>query len=65
MSVKESSGARLSEIRLPVTVPVALMARVRALADRDCATIASTARRLIALGVAREVPERAGAPQAR
>lgn len=51
---KEIHSARLSEVRLPVTVPEHLAVRLRALADRDCATVASTARRLIALGIARE-----------
>jgi hypothetical protein len=50
----DSTRARVSEVRVPVTIPEPLAAQLRQLAARDCSTLAATARRLIAHGVARE-----------
>jgi hypothetical protein len=45
----------LSDVRLPVTIPEALAVRLRELADRDCSSVAATARRLLARGIEREI----------
>jgi hypothetical protein len=46
----------LSEVYLSVPMPEALAKRLRLKADHECNSMAATARRLIALGIAREVP---------
>lgn len=46
----------LSEVYVSVPMPDDLAGRLRQVADRDYSTVAATARRLIALGVARELP---------
>lgn len=57
-SNRQSSSSRysgtLSDVRVPVTVPQPLAVELRKLAERDCSTIAATARRLLANGVERE-----------
>lgn len=47
----------LSETTLSVPMPEFLAQRLRLQAARECSSVASVARRLIALGVARETPE--------
>ena len=45
----------LSDVRLPVTIPETLAVRLRELAERDCSSVAATARRLLARGIEREI----------
>ena len=46
----------LSEVSLSLTVPLPLATKLRHLAEQDCSSLASVARRLLAHGVAREIP---------
>jgi hypothetical protein len=45
----------VSDVRVPLTVPQRLADDLRLLADRDCSTIAATARRLLARSMAVEM----------
>jgi hypothetical protein len=45
----------LSEVRVPLTMPRWLWDRLQALAERDCASVTATTRRLIAAALEREL----------
>jgi hypothetical protein len=48
----------LSDYRLSVPMPEFLADRLRLKAELECSSVAAVARRLIALGITREAPER-------
>jgi hypothetical protein len=48
---------RLSEARIAVYVPTPQLEKLRRLADHGSATLSTTARRLLALGIDREIAE--------
>lgn len=48
----------LSDVYVSVPMPERLAVRLRSMAERECSSVAACARRLIALGIAREVAER-------
>ena len=64
-SAISSIRGRMSEVRVPLTVPGVLAEQLRRVADRDCSSLAATARRLVAVAVARELDliRRQGATQ--
>lgn len=49
----------LCEAYVSVPMPESLAARLRSVADRDYSSVAATARRLLAVGVARELANEA------
>lgn len=53
--MSQTSRLTLSDVPLSLTVPEPLAERLRQLADRDCSSVAATMRRLIAVGVVREL----------
>jgi len=52
---KISRSTGVSDVRVPMTVPEPLAVELRRIAERDCNTIAATARRLLALSITHEL----------